>query len=820
MATHTHTIRRCFMTGRQCIFCKQNERIPADTLESGKQPLADENVTEPKEPPKEWHSVFVARPFRDNLAMCHSWSLEPHLKAQFKGIIQKKRDDEKKEKNEEKKSERTGDTDDREVDVKLYNADGLTRIGAITCEKICRPIQMAEYLVADVSVPNPNVMYELGLALGLGRGVLLISYSPQGENTSSEKVKYAHAVAKYIDATNGKIFYYNGVSDLSTRIIDSSYIITKEEIAKKYGMRFVELTIPDDDSNGDVKNGDIAPSFSQVLNGAIGVALKKASEMTTKSVHGGKLEEQGSYSKGEVEEVPGCKFLKKLTKNNFENIKKTVDEAFCCIIDLAGEAPLAYFWLGYCHAQGINVIPIYRKRASISKDDTVLTHPYSVEVSLEQDEASSSPRQKTLDKWQQILALMSGEKTSDNTQHILAFDIRALWYIDYEKIKPEQLAGSLTQVFSELIRRDFPRLQKDCFWDKLAHSREIHIYTGAIYNSDYSRATVGDWDQRTVSELVEYLASADSTVRPILAPPFNMPEQPKDGNTILKKDYHGEIKELLKNQDCIIVASADVNSLTEILLAHAYLPEKRIDDVIFTEKGVRPDFGKADHTVIALKNDAKKEDDAKKKDDARKKDDPKKVVHHRLFSRRTIKGENLHDGYRGFLIGTEIVQTQYSSSGTSELLSHFMLMKNPFNDKDSDNYIVILNGVSGPGTYALAEILTGGKMGKDKDSEGMSGNGSEEKAEKNKKSEEMLKEINTAFDEIKQKSKHWCIQGIVKVKINQPKMDEKKSNLRNFIYDQREIEKWEWCKPTDSENPPKPEDVDITVPQKNNPWYF
>ena len=35
-------------------------------------------------------------------------------------------------------------------------------------------------------------------------------------------------------------------------------------------------------------------------------------------------------------------------------------------------------------------------------------------------------------------------------------------------------------------------------------------------------------------------------------------------------------------------------------------------------------------------------------------------------------------------------------------------MENPFSDKGHEDIIVVLNGVSGPGTFGLAEVLTGG----------------------------------------------------------------------------------------------------------------
>jgi len=111
-----HTIRRCFMTGKQCIYCDRfrNERI---------------NTSK---------SVFVAMPYRPNIETCFDWSIKPFLK----NIL--------------------GLGDDNEI----KRADDFSHIGAITCQKICRPIQECEYVVVDISIPNSNVIYEL-ISLGI-----------------------------------------------------------------------------------------------------------------------------------------------------------------------------------------------------------------------------------------------------------------------------------------------------------------------------------------------------------------------------------------------------------------------------------------------------------------------------------------------------------------------------------------------------------------------------------------------------------------------------------------------------------------------------
>ncbi len=56
----------------------------------------------------------------------------------------------------------------------LERADDVSRPGIIICEGICKRIQECDFVVTDISVPNDNVFYELGLAYGIGHKILLI----------------------------------------------------------------------------------------------------------------------------------------------------------------------------------------------------------------------------------------------------------------------------------------------------------------------------------------------------------------------------------------------------------------------------------------------------------------------------------------------------------------------------------------------------------------------------------------------------------------------------------------------------------------------
>ena len=715
-------------------------------------------------------SIFVARPFRDNVSTCHSWSLKPYFEEQFKKYY--------------KKRDKDQGIEEYSYDVEINDAADMTRLGAITCEKICRPIQKSNCVIADVSLPNPNVMYELGLALGLGKDIILVA----NENQLQRHKTYTNNLLTYIDP-NKSVLRYPGVGFPTEDIAlgEQTYIIAKTIEDSSVGLNFVSLSIIEDQIIGvgeNPSNEDIILPFHNIVEGSIGFAIQDAAEKD-KTV-GDILKEKNLIKKNKdsnpnasnpyhkcLVELEPCENRVQNTTHTiklndaaltFESISKAVDNAFCCIIDLAGESPLSYLWLGYCHARGINAIPIFRK---------VNPDAFNNESELIIPSATSS----------------MGETPEGR---VLAFDIRALWYIDYENIEPNILASLLSDGFSELIRRDLPRLERDRFWNRLAHSGKIHIFTGAIHINNLQREMVGDWDQRTVSELVRYLASTDSTVIPELKPPVygpynneNTVSPPDTVKKSLKREisrekiasYHDEVEELLKEKDCIIVASADVNALTEILLAHAYLTDLNKED--FIKKIFPCEHGENEidnlNTVIALKNVSDENNP-------------------RQFSRGAKEDENLEPYNRGFRIdSSETVQQSYRSQeqskdgGEFSLLSHFLLMQNPF-PASENNFIVILNGVSGPGTCALAEILTGGNT-----------------HEKNLQSEKMLKLINEEFANINE-GQNRCVQGIVKVTID--------SKPAIPIYDQREVIEWNWCEASTERR------GDDIVRKDRNPWSF
>ena len=57
--------------------------------------------------------------------------------------------------------------------MRIFRADKWTYSGDFIC-KICKALQESRLVVADITGGNPNVFYEIGLAVGMGKPVVLI----------------------------------------------------------------------------------------------------------------------------------------------------------------------------------------------------------------------------------------------------------------------------------------------------------------------------------------------------------------------------------------------------------------------------------------------------------------------------------------------------------------------------------------------------------------------------------------------------------------------------------------------------------------------
>jgi hypothetical protein len=236
-----------------------------------------------------------------------------------------------------------------------------------------------------------------------------------------------------------------------------------------------------------------------------------------------------------------------------------------------------------------------------------------------------------------------------------------------------------------------------------------------------------------------------------------------------------------------------VNPLTEIVLAHAYeLQEARFSP----SENIEMSHAQKQGIVVALKGWRKKGKEQVVQSDSTPVDDEQHLPIPTFFS-RTGKPKMTPGDYRGFLVEHRVIERPYTSQDQVAdkdffLLSHLVVMKNPFSKKKRDTLLVLLNGVSGPATFALAEVLTGGKS-----------------PNKAVDCEKLLADFNRVWGkaelEAKRKGQLFGVEGIIEVKI-QPKKQREPNNKQDSkqgtkgekhtttvdekFYDKREVLEW------------------------------
>jgi hypothetical protein len=630
-------------------------------------------------------SVFVMMPFRPNLETFYRWSLKPYLMDGY-GIPENN----------------------------IRRADEVRDIGYIICEKICHRIQDSDVVLADVSYSNENVFYEVGLAYGLERPVVLMRNLNDHDDILEKAV-----VRQSLDlggvADGYKPVEYPGVGEMDLR--KQSYNLhlfvkhppRPRSTEKKLRISVLSVSGHSQQDKDQTKQ-DIRLSLEEVLKGAIGVAMseirrakRNVDQPWTKVIEKIPEEEWNVFKSPNVVEVDG--------KSGFDQLAEKIESSFCTVIDVSTNDPVAYFWLGYCHARGLNAIPVFR-----SKDSIIV------------GESTAFP-------------------TSRSQGSALAFDIRALWYAEFAGQEAYKFKDKIREILEHLLERDLPNRQKRAFWDRFPAERKLRVLTGAIHNVTLNREMVGDWDVRAVSELLSCLPTVREAMAIEVALPLYSPEEaykrsPARGSVQADRGKFIEhFREGIENQlrDCnaIVVASPDVNPITEFLLHKIYQVRLPLEPFEHCDE---PDFDGMVVVKRLLKEHQKTGDTGVTPGDRGQETVLKPFP--RLFYREEKpdsgdpdRGFREHKRRQELRQEPDLLQTYLSQDECREpfdLLGHLVVARYPIEGDHGSNLVVLLNGVSGPATFGLAQLLTGG---------GLRGSG-----DMNSQSEIMLHEINKALD--------------------------------------------------------------------------
>jgi hypothetical protein len=524
-------MKRCFMTGKQCIFSSQ-------VAEGASHPLSAPDLT-----------TFVITSFRPNLETFYRWSLKPFLVKGY-GLPEKH----------------------------VQRADEVREIGYIVCEKICRKIQEADLVLAEMSVKNSNVFYELGMAYGLNRPVILMRDEQiQARERVLEDKCVEQSLNLQSDQAREKILEYPGIGALDL-YSDKHKLSPRVIHPPKYTrpirkLQISILRIEPESAKAEAlavrgsTHNDISLNFIDVLKGAVGVVMadirNDLSDPSDEHTHEPWAEVVRSINNETWKDFSTANMITVDGRRSFDDVAQNIESSFCTIVDVSANHPVACFWLGYCHARGLNAIPVYRLSSTGQPDDD-----FKLMLGVRGQTAEIPLRR-----------LGAADSQSDGELK-LAFDIRALWYAEYDDQKPYEFKTKIREILEHLLERDLPDRQKRAFWDRFPPERKIKVFTGAIHNPSLNREMVGDWDVRAVSELFSYLPSVREARAIELVTPLYSPEEAfkRSGSLVDDEDarakfidsYRRGIEAQLEGANAIVIASPDVNPVTEYLLHKIY----------------------------------------------------------------------------------------------------------------------------------------------------------------------------------------------------------------------------------------------------------
>jgi len=734
-------MKRCFMTGKQCIFSSQ---------------IAEQATGELR---PDTTSVFVAMPFRPNLNTFYEWCLKPYLATRYQVQTEN-----------------------------IHRADEASNIGNIVCERICRQIQEADIVVADVSTENANVFYELGLAYGLQRPVVLMH---NGESTANEAARWTSAllespsIQQCLDIKDQKnVFTYDGVIPLDPDHKEDHrlgrYVRHPQKSQKRGKSLSISVLVTEKDGpDTGAAPTDIWLGRKSMITGAVTAAMTQICESVAKKSDEPWQALVKGYDKDEWARFSTPKPITVGATTDFASVADELESSFCTIIDVSTSDAVSYFWLGYCHARGLNAVPVFRVPAK---------------KNVQEPDAKTAAEERNV-------------RISK-----LAFDIRALWYAEYDESEPDKFRAKIRETLEHLLARDLPNRQKRAFWERLPQESKLAIFAGAVHIPDLNREMIGDWDLRTASELLQYLPSVREGTQIELVTPIHSPDeifsdrqakQPNTNRDTFLEEYCSGLEALLSDCNAIVIASADVNPVTEFLLHKLYglggEPFRATDDQLanLQELVGKPDgaVGKRPASYLGASNAWVKSEmpwfdgyvlvkkvervgEANPETGREQQPAPDKHIRQhfpRVFCRNVDIRNPSGEGslMRGFarhrdntvnISDTSLLRPYVPQAGTptrttSEdhpapfvgasgrssghnkhdgptILGHVVIAQNPCSQS---NWVLILNGVSGPATSGIAQVLTGGRGT-------VPAQDPEDAKERNKQSEDLLQKINALLD--------------------------------------------------------------------------
>jgi len=511
----------------------------------------------------------------------------------------------------------------------VSRADDVARTGYVICEKICKQIQLSDVVCAEISCDNANVFYELGLAYAIDRNIALFI----------QKSVHARrdAVIKHLALESEDYNTYDPFAMLSAKKVNlwnaSKHKVPPTSLNDKITVLLADTTPFEEVVSGQT----LKYTIDGLCRGAVHRTLDK---FTDDADAAWRLAGRCTVTVKDGEYVENEKSI------TFEDVESRIRNSACVVIATHESEPCSFFWLGFAHGLEKDVIPI-----------TVQT---------------------------------------THSEHIgLPFDMRALWHISFPHAKPRELEDQLESILQLVSGRNKEKQYRRRFWQPFLEEGSVSVYVGSVeFTEKNNRHVVGEWDYRTVSELTSFFASIKETMETAIQTPTfqastELRRKDEGIDEALRDRYVSELLNRLTDGNSIILASADVNDMTEVSLA----TRARIKPFV-SESWKDPSF----NGIVGFK-----------------------VRDEAAFSTPSVYFQSIDPddagGLRGFYdvkggsthskrtFGSPyVLYSDEGNKGYSVYYSHIAKFRLP----NSNHWTVVLQGITGPATLGVAQALTGG----------------------------------------------------------------------------------------------------------------
>lgn len=605
---------RCFMNGKVCIYEREIDNLYNNKKKSDVEKKA-----------------FVIMPFEDQLNLLYQLEIAP--------FFRRGGGDPEDETNQ----------GDPEYKCIPERADDIRQMGFIICEKICKKIQEASYIVADLSLDNPNVFYELGLAAALRKEIIPICIEDVKTNKDREDKDRGVYLSSKLGIDN--LLRYPRFGTIKSKIRGCSWQTEKcfHNFVHTSGYSIAIIEASGHKIRGSTEC-DEGYEFGKICQTAVGTAISQI--FSTENMKQEQKSELSNLYNMHKTELFATKLLN--SQSSLNDVIEACKKAACILVDISDHKEvLNFFWLGYIHGIGGNAIPI---------------------------------------------ASYGGPNSSK--ENISPFDIRALWQISFKEDHPIDLLNPLKNILEHIYLREAKNLNRESFWKDILKDNQVSVFLGSLYLGHLRRNTIGDWDYRAAAEITSYLSASKETMKITLESPIPKLVSQTEDKSI--DTYIDSLKKQLKENNSIIIGSADVNDLTEIALCEI-LKQKS-----FTQIPNNKDMKFKGY--IAYKQYSKHDLDTRDSNVPSVSSRSSEVTLDNAFY---IREEGDSD-IRGFLIREsgrpdELMKADHCNPGdiktgcVNELYGQLVVAKDP----DTEKWIVIISGISGPATLGIAQMLTG-----------------------------------------------------------------------------------------------------------------